>query len=457
MSVPITSAPTWKWTPLSAEADAALDGVMAALPIYKGGVIWRLVEGDPNERGGNGGPEASASESDWKLVNLLIEGGCRDDALIREIVEHSGCLVPGREGKLLRRRDYLPRLITNALKSAKPEKLERPAVDGQRLDVTAADLAKNPDLLKLPTALTSWLVWRGDLVMVVGREKDGKSTLAGADAAAALRAGLTVLWVTAEESLNRVVKRFVDLGAPLDKLILLRRWPQTWEEVEAAIETRKPDAIYVDTVSSFLMAVDGGVPQTSEGEAWQAKMLRFKAWATIGRVATSTDAAAGVAVLKHGTKADGGYAGSVGIGAGPDTIITLRAVAEYPTYRRLETIGRWGFPSKIVRYVSPTAGYEDVANFDAAPATTALRISAERQRVLRALPGTAKAPTGTTWGDWLAEYATARKVDVTPGLRSTFNGAVTWLRDNGLIALDDETGRYTRNEMAVNDTVVEGK
>jgi hypothetical protein len=190
------------------------------------------------------------------------------------------------------------------------------------------------------------------------------------------------------------------------------------------------------------MAIDGGVPQTSEGEAWQARMLRFKAWTTL-----VPDHVAGTCVLKHATKADGTYAGSVGIGAGPDTIITMRDVADVgPTYRRLETIGRWSIPSRVVRYVSDAQGYEAAPGVDVQPATTGLKISAERQRILSTLPA-----VGATWGAWLVIYAKARKAEPA-AVRSTFNAAVVWLRSNVLVTLDDQTGIYRRNEFEATQT-----
>src|SRR5207253_3015438 len=96
----------------------------------------------------------------------------------------------------------------------------------------------------------------------------------------------------------------------------------SWEEVEDVIQRRQPDAVYVDSQASFLYAVDGEVPQTSELEKWQSKGLRFKGWAHL-----VPDHLAGVCVLAHAKKSDGNYAGSVGIGAAADTIITIRIVA----------------------------------------------------------------------------------------------------------------------------------
>ena len=255
--------------------------------------------------------------------------------------------------------------------------------DTKPLAVTVADLAADKSLLDVPKPLSPWLVWRGDLTMLCGREKlAGKSTLFGSDAAGAAAHGLRVLWISAEEGPNRVVKRFYDLQAKLGNILVLRRWPQSWEEVEAVIRHQQPDAIYVDSLGSFLMAVDGEVPQANETDAWLAKMLRIKSWAWL-----VPEHSAGISVLKHATKADGTYAGSVGIGAGPDTIITMRAVDNQPNARRLELVGRWGFPSKVVRFVDDNTGYVDAPELADKPelVDNGPRLSPMRQKILLAL------------------------------------------------------------------------
>lgn len=392
---------------------------------------------------------AEERDDDSALDNELagycaeVAGGdaLRIDALMRRSAIARDGTGPG-DNKWRNHKTYLPRTIAHAIATLRALPDATLAPDPGPLDLTGAELARDPDLIKAPPSLTPWLAWRGELVMLVGREKlAGKSTLAASDAAGALRAGLTVLWVTAEESQNRVVKRFLDLGldaAQLARLILLRRWPRGWEEVEGVIGRRCPDVIYVDSVTSFLMAVDGEVPQTSETEAWQARMLRFKAWAT-----RNADHTAGVCALRHGTKADGSYAGSVGIGAGCDTIITMRDLTADlgPTYRRLEIIGRWGIPARTVRWVQDgtdkatgeTWGhYETATGVDLRPATTGQKISKERKRILDALP-----PQGAKYAKWF-ELARAAK--------STFDTAIRALRGMSLVTYDDALGVYRRNE-----------
>jgi hypothetical protein len=381
------------------------------------------------------GAKRDESKDDAALVHLLIRYVGWDEDRIAALCERS---TQQRKKWADRRPDggtWLGYTIRRRLRAAAAKAPAPIATTPGPLDVTAAELATNPDLLTVPASASAWLVWRGDLTMLVGREKlAGKTTLAASDATRAAQAGLTVLWVTAEESLNRVVKRFADLGAPLDRVILLRRWPQSWEEVEAVIAARRPDAIYVDSVASFLMAVDGGVPDNSEGEKWQGKMLRFKAWATRGQPD------AGVCVLKHATKADGTYAGSVGIGAGPDTIITMRELDKAdPTGRWLETIGRWSFPSRGVRFAGDAKGYVDATGVT--PATTGPKLTKERRRILDLLPA-----TGLTWAAWWAAYEAAQ------GSKTTFSNALIWFQEQGLVVHDGEAGMYRRKEFDIGQT-----
>lgn len=309
----------------------------------------------------------SPSEADFDLALMLARGFGDDAAKIHDLMTASGL----KRAKWSAHRTYLAGTIRRAIRraaalgpypqpsprqldawDARPTPREEIAAAGPppfRL-LTPAEL-EDPSLLQTPEALSPWLAWRGELSLLVGREKlAGKSTLAASDAA---RSGRRFLWLSAEESRGRVVKRLADLRVPYDRMLVPDRWPRSWGEVEALVAEAQPDIVYVDSLASFLMAVDGRVPDTSEGEAWQAKVLRFKAWAERG--------AGAVVALLHATKADGTYRGSTGIGAAPDTIVTMREVDGDAASRRLETIGRWGFPSRGVRFAGDAAGYEDAA------------------------------------------------------------------------------------------------
>jgi len=223
--------------------------------------------------------------------------------------------------------------------------------------LTLAEL-QDPSLLKVPDAIGPWLTWRGELTYFPGREKLGKSSCAASDARGIAAAGSRFLWLTAEESRGRVVKRLRDLGIPLAAMLVPDRWPRSWDEVEALITAEQPDAVYVDSLASYLAGVGERIPDTSEGEAWHGLMLRFKRWTTVGRQIDSP--AAGVCVLEHGAKESGQYRGSTGKAAAADVIVTFLPVTGDERARRLDVLGRWGFPSRSVRFVSDEAGYEDV-------------------------------------------------------------------------------------------------
>jgi hypothetical protein len=175
------------------------------------------------------------------------------------------------------------------------------------------------------------------------------------------------------------------------------------------------------------MAVEGDVPKPSEGERWQALALRFKRWAITGR--------RGVVVLAHAAKADGTYRGSTGIGAAPDTLITLRPVDGDPNARHLATVGRWGFPSRTLRNLG-----DERPGFEEIDAATAPRggskpdplLSADRQQglVYRAL---AKADGALTYGEWRT---------AAPVSKGTFEVARTKLEDREFARRDAETGKY---------------
>ncbi len=292
-------------------------------------------------------PRYTRSELDLDFAALLARYCSRDSTVIEAVMRDAS---PLRRPKWDERRGagtLLGFTVKNALRKTRddpdPATLSvRPEATAVRpiVGITVAELAKNPAMLEVPPPVGAWLTYRGELTLLVGREKlGGKSTLAASDARAVVRAGGTVLWLTAEESLNRVVKRFIDLDLTADELsriVVNERWPQSWEEVEALVAVVGPDAVYVDSLSSFLMAVDGKVPETSQGEAWQAKTLRFKSWAQAHDCA--------VVVLVHATKADGSYRGSTGIGAAPDTIFTMRDDPDDKVCRWLDAVGRWGIP-----------------------------------------------------------------------------------------------------------------
>lgn len=329
--------------------EAARDRISAS---RDGARFHALMEGDPSAH-------RSESEADFDLAVMLFRGLGDEAAAVHDLMQQSGLARP----KWTANRTYLGRTIARARARARalgPYRAATTDLDAPPAPLrllTPAELA-DPSLLQVPDAVGPWLTWRGELTYFPGREKLGKSTCAASDARGVAQAGGRFLWLTAEESRGRVVKRLRDLGIALDAMLIPDRWPRSWEEAEALVALARPDAVYVDSLASFLAAVGERIPDTSEGEAWHGLVLRFKRWATVGR--QNGEPAAGVCVLEHATKEDGGYRGSTGKGAAPDTIVTFRAVPGEDRSRRLEVVGRWGFPSRTLRYRDDATGYEEV-------------------------------------------------------------------------------------------------
>jgi Primase C terminal 1 (PriCT-1) len=304
----------------------------------------------------------------------------------------------------------------------------------QRLSV--ADLAKNPALLAAPAMLLNRLVWSGRGSLFAGREKDGKTTYAAWAVVEAARDGRTTLWLSTDEDQGTIVSRFVHLAEQglgitdqierdliLDRISVLDRDPGNWEEIDALhTEGWKPDVYVIDTLSSFLMAVDGKVPETSEGEKWQDKVLRFKSWIK--------NTPSGVLALAHAGRADGSYRGSTGIGAALDAIITYYGGLTDPFVRRLERKGRHGIggAKTSIKYRGDEhPGFEEVAE-----------VGVARERVLDPF---AKAPvqrfllvvlesTGAA-GITEAEWRTRAEAEHSVGPKGSFSKARDGLNAGG--------------------------
>jgi len=200
--------------------------------------------------------------------------------------------------------------------------------------LTLGELRENPDLLKRPPVLSRWLAWRGELTLLVGREKLGKSTLAAYDAVHAALGGLRALWVSFEEGLPRIVSRFANLEAPDDHVLIVTHLPTSYQDLEAIVADARPDIVYVDSGASYVGATESRIPDSGQGEQWQ------RIYQALKRLGMNHEC--GVVVLVHANKSNGELRGSTGIGAAADTIFTIRQVRNAdPTERRIDVVGRW--------------------------------------------------------------------------------------------------------------------
>lgn len=233
----------------------------------------------------------------------------------------------------------LRQTIQSALRRLEREERQEEDDDPASLLVSAAELAQDPNLLEPPATVLPWIAWEARITLLAAREKHGKSWLAAHQAALGSRQGKSIVWLQ-EEFAGDVLRRFQDFGADLSNIDLLRRPFGSWEEFHTALEAADPDVVVVDTLATLVKNVADDVPETSQGEEWQAIFsTHFRRLA---------DQGTGVVVVHHATKATGEYRGSTGIGAGADLILTMSKEEDEPNARHLDPVGRFHVPERRV-------------------------------------------------------------------------------------------------------------
>ena len=210
---------------------------------------------------------------------------------------------------------------------------------------TLRSILDDPDAMKEPEAVMPRLAYAGRLTLLSAREKEGKSTLASAGAAAVSdgarflgemgKAG-PVLWVGLEEHPGDTARRFQGFGAQGDRVFLLEVLEQPFADLAAAVEQSGAVLVVVDTLSRFAETL---VRDASKSTEWTPVM------GGLTRVARETGAA--VLVLHHARK-DGGYRDSTAIGAGVDAIFEMTA-GDDGTTRKIKGKGRWAIEEFSVR------------------------------------------------------------------------------------------------------------
>lgn len=178
------------------------------------------------------------------------------------------------------------------------------------------------DGMDAPETVGKWLSWRQRITVLVGREKSGKSTLMTFEALACLQKGYKVLWVSPDEPRADIVYRLFKAGAVdyADQILIAgdSMVPASWEELAQFMADVKPDLVILDSVNSLFTALDGKgkVPDSSEAAEWQRLMNLLRPVA----VALNT----AIVWLHHARKDTGLYAGSYGVAAAADAVVTLK-------------------------------------------------------------------------------------------------------------------------------------
>jgi len=238
---------------------------------------------------------------------------------------------------------------------------------GRKPPPSLAELMTDPQLTERPKTVGRWVSWRQRITLLVGSAKrSGKSTLCTYESLAVLDNGGTVLWVSNDEPLGDVVRRFKeanvsDIDAARVRILhgeIPGIMPETWKGLYDIIVEIAPDIVVLDSIHTLfpLFSESHEVPESHETALWQAETARLRS------AALAADAA--VVWIHHENKS-GASAGSVGIEAAVDVIAHLRPSGggkRSPNTRALSFLGRFVGPSndKILQYVNETDGYREI-------------------------------------------------------------------------------------------------
>lgn len=242
--------------------------------------------------------------------------------------------------------------------------------DGEKEDrkppPSLTDLMRDSSLTERPKTVGRWVSWKQRITLLVGSAKrSGKSTLCTYESLVVLDGGGKVLWVSNDEPLGDVVRRFKEANVPndaADRVYVLHSeisnvMPRTWKGLYDVIVAVGPDIIVLDSIHTLfpLFSESHAVPEAHETALWQAETSRLRS------AALAADAA--VVWIHHENKS-GTSAGSVGIEAAVDVIAHLRHVGgnKSPNTRTLSFLGRFIGPSsdKTLQYINEVDGYREI-------------------------------------------------------------------------------------------------
>ena len=195
------------------------------------------------------------------------------------------------------------------------------------------ELVENPDNLQRGERLSpSGMQHRGELCLIAGLPKFGKSLLCTWDAAMASKEGRTVLWASYEESLARIVSRLLSMDADLDR-VHVALFPKNIDRIAEIVKETGAECVWIDSGASYVSYTQGKVPGAEQGELWQG------IFGAVQTVAIKRNV--GITMLVHSPKgAPGEVRGSTGAVAAADAVWKMTGSAASQR-RKVSTIGRW--------------------------------------------------------------------------------------------------------------------
>ena len=202
-------------------------------------------------------------------------------------------------------------------------------------------LMKDPALLAPLEMLIPFFAALGRVTMLAAREKLGKSTLVAFLVSKLsngqmlwgmkLLAPTKVLYVSLEEGLGDLVRRFAKMGANADNIRVIDSLPVkgALNHIAAEVHHFGAKLIVIDSLAALATAIE----DENSATGWTAFLRELTAIARTQNVA--------IIVIHHGNKQSGKYRGSSAIGAAMDMIIEMDATDEASTRRQFATRGRW--------------------------------------------------------------------------------------------------------------------
>ena len=195
-----------------------------------------------------------------------------------------------------------------------------------------SEILEDPEMLEPPKSIAPKLAWKGRLTLLAAREKGGKSTLAGA-AAAAVSVGApflgertdagNVLVISLEESIADFAQRLVRFGCDPTKIAVVDKSSgiNLVQDIWATAEEIKPSLIIWDTLGAFAEHISGKTLDPGDGQGWTRVMME------IVEVARAYGANL---LLHHSRRSDGQYRDSSAIGANVDVILEMHGEGQEP-------------------------------------------------------------------------------------------------------------------------------
>ncbi len=250
--------------------------------------------------------------------------------------------------------------VEKLLSDEEPPDTEEKCVRRSR---TVSELLAGGIDLTMPETVGEYISWRKRITLLAGREKtSGKSTLCTFEAMAALRKGYRVLWVSPDEPCEDILYRLVEAGvreyAEQCEIAGDLDVPRGWTELAQMIVDAKPDLVILDSIHSILPMVNesGRVPDSSESAEWHKLVACLRPLAVKLNIA--------IVWIHHVTKATGQAAGSFGIAAAVDVVVTISPVQK-DNRRKLEFVGRRVNSSMncALDYLDEERGYERVKDW----------------------------------------------------------------------------------------------